>query len=91
MDQLVIKLDENYRIECDTYNYHLKYSKVGEINEKTGKPSVSNDEWYFPRLSQALNRYFNQAMKSAADIEELKEEISRVEKIISGIKNIKNA
>jgi hypothetical protein len=90
MDQLTIKLDDNFSVECDTYNYHLKYSKVGEINEKTGKPSVSTDEWYYARLSHALTKYFNQTMKGASDIVELRAEIKRVEQIILEVKNTHN-
>ncbi len=56
-----MKLDENYSITRNAYNVILRYEKEGVINEKTGKPAVTTNEWYYKNLEDALNAYVDKA------------------------------
>lgn len=80
-----MKLDENYRIEHDSNNIILKYEKENGINEKTGKMQYSRDEWYFPKMSQALDKYVNQAMKVPDNVQELIQEVKKLDEKVSEI------
>lgn len=85
MKEQRIKLDENYYLTGDKYNWILHFEKEGGISEKTGKPIISKDEWYFPSIHLSLKEYANQRGKSAKNykelvilLKEIKETISKV-------------
>jgi len=85
-------LDENFHIETDSNNFILKFSNtyIGK-DKKTNKDKeiTSKDEWYFPKLSQALETYFNESLKRSDSelITDLYIEVKRVEALIKTIKN----
>jgi len=59
-----MKIDENYTLEGEEYNWILLYKKpTGEISEKTGKEIVNKGRWYFPRIEQALQKYVDHVLK----------------------------
>ena len=66
-----ITIDENYSISGDKYNWVLHFERKGELNQKTGKPIISKDEWYFPKLELCLKEYANQKTKTATNYKEL--------------------
>ena len=65
-------IDEFYSIENDAHQWILKYECEGDINTKTGKPSVSKSKWYCVTLRQALNRYLDESLKLATDVRAVK-------------------
>src|SRR5690606_19300660 len=79
----MIQLDEFYRIETDKNNFILKYEKpTGNINEKTGKEEISKDEWYYPKLWMALDKFSNESLKVPKDIKDLRIEMQRLTDLI---------
>jgi len=81
----MIKLDDNYSIEGDKYNWTLRFEKTGDINPKTGKPTVSKDEWYFSKLEQCLSEYANQKSKEAERYTELADLLKAINTTIKSI------
>lgn len=51
---MTIKINDNWFIEKDQYNWILTFENEGEINEKTGKPVHTINRWYYPTLQLAL-------------------------------------
>lgn len=80
-----ITLDQKYRIETDAYNFTLKYENKYLDTEK-GKEITQKDEWHFPSLSGALNKYSNEVFRIAESVGELRVKLSDLEKLISTIK-----
>lgn len=81
----MIRLDENFHIDVDTYNYTLR-QEIEKYDEVKGKMVTSKDEWNYPKLSQILDKYLNISLKSCEDIASLRAELGRIEKTIAGIK-----
>jgi len=79
-------LDENYLVEMDTHNFTLKYSKKA-YDEVKKKEVTTSKEWNYPTLKGALNVYMNECIKPLESIEKLYSELSRIEKLITLIKN----
>lgn len=80
---MIIKLDDNWRIEADSASWNLLYEKVGDINPDTGKPMVSRDVAYYPTLATAFYGYLDKTMKDTLDESKILDEIKRVEKVIN--------
>lgn len=80
----MIRLDDNFYIDVDTYNYTLR-QEVKTFDEAKNKIVTSKDEWNYPKLSQILDKYLNVSLKSCEDITSLRAELGRIEKIIKGI------
>jgi hypothetical protein len=73
-----MKLDENFTLEGEAYNWTLKYEKdTGEKTEK-GKPIISKDRWYYPKIEMALKKYFDECLKPAQDVKQLSLKIDEV-------------
>jgi len=80
----MITLDENYRIEFDANNFILKYEKEKTIiKDGEEKKIKSSDEWYYPRLENALYKYVDQASKVSKNASELLESLGRINATIA--------
>jgi hypothetical protein len=77
-----LKLDENYKVEKDENNFVLIFEKEA-YNEKTKKNYMQKDRWYYPKLSQVLDKYLNECLRPIPDIENVYKELIRVEKLIA--------
>lgn len=78
----MIQLDEFYRIEEDAASWNLIYEKEGEINDKTGKPSISRDASYHANLKQALVVYLDKSLKGSTDAQDVIRRITEAEERI---------
>lgn len=87
---LVIQLDEHWRIEPDAACWQLRYEKQGAINKKTNKPSLTKVDSFHATLTQALTVYLDESLKACAFAEDLlariKELEAKIEKAVGGIK-----
>lgn len=81
----MIQLDEYYRIEEDAASWNLIYEKEGEINDKTGKPSISRDASYHANLKQALVVYLDKCLKGSTDIQDVVRRITEAEARIEAV------
>jgi hypothetical protein len=81
-----MKLDENYTLEGEEYNWILFYEKpTGKTNEKTGKEIVTKSKWYFPKIEQALKRYVNHAIKPSTAVQEVLKKQEELLEVIEGL------
>lgn len=85
-----ITLNENFRIEKDTYSCVLIFS---EERHKENKDSVEKesfvfeDKWYYPDVRQVLRKYIDLDLKSSKSIDELIEKMEIIDKKITELKN----
>jgi hypothetical protein len=87
-----IDLDGNFYLTPDSDHGLVLTQEVVKIRKKvdkeTKKPTGETEEYlgtekfYFPRLSQSINKYIQLTTNEAESITELKEILLRVEKII---------
>jgi hypothetical protein len=63
----------------------LVYEEI-KFNKNTEKNYVFKDEWYFPKMSLALDKYMNECLKPLSTISEMIEELKRIETLIKSIK-----
>lgn len=84
-----MKLDNNYTITPDAHCWVLHYREVRGVNESTGRPRVSTDEWYLPNLKAALKKYMDISLKGADSVGELMKRLNEVEQKIDKI-DVKN-
>lgn len=83
-----MKLNENYSIIRDFYNVILRFESEGSINEKTGKPTVTQKEWYYKTLEDALLAFFDKSLVGTETVEEMIDLIKETErKICKTVKN----
>ncbi len=74
-----MKIDENFTIEPDAYQWTLTYkSKV----VKDGKVVTSTKSWYFPNVRLALLHYLDECIKPAKEIQDI---IKRIEEAMDKI------
>lgn len=69
---MVIKLDDVYSIESDTYTYNLKRKRA-----KEGAKSESYEIHYYPTLESALRAYVIEVSKTQ-DAKDVKEWIAAI-------------
>lgn len=92
----LVQLDETYRLEPDldkglvlVWEEERTRKKVDKTTKKpTGEEEVykAKVQYYYPTLSQVLNKYLEKKTVEATSVEELKEIVLRVEEKINSIK-----
>ncbi len=79
----VIELDECYSIETTRDAVTLRFACItSKISEKTGKPIITRDTWYFGSISQALKKYLQESAADNTDVKQILKRIDEVEKLI---------
>jgi len=78
-----IQLDDNYSVESDANNFTLKYEEkfTKEVKGKM-KEVTSRDEWHYPKMNQALNRYLQESLKPCSTVFNVIDVLNRVENTI---------
>jgi len=82
----MIKLDEHYYLTNDSNQWVLNFEKEGEINPKTGKPTIKKDTWYCGTIQGCIRRYYNESTKDCSNLQELKESIDKIESKLDELK-----
>lgn len=90
-----IKLNENYRIEKDTYSWTLIFNeerekeKLDDKKKKTGvfEPFVYEEKWYYPDIKQVLNKFIDLELKDCETIAELSAKMNLISEKIDSLKN----
>lgn len=82
-----IKLDDNWRIDNSSGSATLVFEKEGEINEKTGKPTISKDIFYYSTVKQALIGYTNRCLVYLDDIPSILNKLESIENLIKNTKD----
>lgn len=78
-----MRLDKNYTIEGEGYNWTLKFSE--EAVNKDGKEIVRTDQWYYPSLKLALKKYADESLRVSEDIQEVIDKLNNIEETIKNI------
>jgi hypothetical protein len=90
INNIPMKLDENYTIKQDTYNFILHYENEGDVNPETGKPTVTVRDTFYPTLEQALLAYASrcQNVNEGVDrlLDSMRETRETIKKAINGRK-----
>ena len=91
-----VVLDEKYSLQPDGYNgLVLVFEEKRErkkLDSKTKKETgeteeyIFTDKWYYPKISQSLNKYLQLVTSESKNIEELKNIVLRVEEKVDDIK-----
>ena len=85
-----IKLNENYRIERDSYSWTLIFNEEREKeNKKTllKEKFIFEDKWYYPDIKQVLSKFIDLNLKDAETIQELSDKMDAISFKIDELKN----
>jgi len=82
-----IRLDNEYYVSHDNLSWTLLYRKEGKINEKTGKPTISSETFYYPSLTLVLQKYKDQAIKPCKDVIEVLDKLNVISNNINKLFN----
>lgn len=63
-----MQLDDNFYLEKNDIQWTLKYSKT-YWNESKQKEVTSKNEWYFNKISDALNSYIDKKLKASETVD----------------------
>lgn len=92
----VIKLDDKWTIEADTYSWRLVFKEVrlkdkldGQRN-KTGEQEeyLFEDSWWYPKLGDCLKKFQEESVKPLSSIELILGKITEINDMVSRIKEI---
>ena len=81
-----MRLDENWTVEPDTRCWVLTYEKTGDINPKTGKPTITSNQSYHANLKQALLAYLDKYLEPSKDVQDVLNRIREAEARIEAMK-----
>ena len=82
-----MKLDENYSTNFDGIQWVLSYEKVSiEVNPKTGKPTISKNNWYHAKLEDSIKSYID---KKLANNETVEDTIKGLKVLLEEVKSLK--
>lgn len=82
-----IKLDDNWRIDNSSGSATLIFEKEGDINDKTGRPTISKDTFFYSTVKQALIGYTNRCLVYSDSITEVLNKLESIENLIKSIKD----
>jgi len=85
-----IILNENYRIEKDSYSWVLIFNEEREkLNKKTNEKEqfTFEEKWYYPDLKQLLVKVIDLELKSAINVEEMLAKLDELHSFVSSLKN----
>lgn len=84
----MIKLDGNYTIDSDAYNWILRFEKTYMGRDKEGNPKehTSIDESYHANFKQCVLQYLNNTLKPCEALNEVLAKLNSIEAQLSNIK-----
>jgi hypothetical protein len=77
----MIKLDDNYTIDSDAYNWILRFEEVKQGTDKEGKAKeiLSFREWHHANFKQAVLQYINETTKWCDSLVSILDKLNEVE------------
>lgn len=77
----MIKLDENYTIDSDSYNWILRYERTYEGKDKLGNPKeqTSTEESFHANFKQCILEYINKTSKWCDSLVAILDKLNEVE------------
>lgn len=85
----MINLSENFRIVADTHSWILEQDTEKERKTKEGvKENYTHTEkWYYPKLSQCIERYIEESFKPMESVVSLSAQIKNIETELQKLNN----
>ncbi len=87
----MVRLDDNYWLEADRYNWVLRYKKITMIPDPaTGelRPVTSTDESFHGKLDFALKAYCDKCLKNTGSVDQIRSMITDLHARISGMSSL---
>lgn len=84
-----IQLDENWWLYPDSFKGLVLQREVAKVRKKkdeTEEIVKETKSFYYPTISMTLTKYLNEKTLEATTIEELRDKVLEVEKVIKSIK-----
>lgn len=89
-----IVLDEEYYLEPDGWKGLVLIREFPKIRKKINKETkveteetyIANEKYFYPKLSQVLDKYLELTVTESNSIQELKDIVLRVEQAIQNLK-----
>ena len=85
-----IKLNDNYRIEKDSYSWVLIFNEPRmKLNKKTleSVEFIYEDKWYFPCIKQILRKFIELDLKESSSLDQLIIKMDALDIKINELKN----
>jgi hypothetical protein len=84
----MIKLDKNYTLISDPYNWILRFEEVKEGKDKEGnlKEIISTKETYHANIKQAIMKYVDESLKNIPELALIIEKLESIEESLNGLK-----
>ena len=76
-----MKLDSNYTLEGEKYNWILSYESEPKTAEN-GKKYTSKDKWYYRSIEDAIVKYLDECFKPCESVKELLTKITELKESI---------
>lgn len=85
----MIKLDEKWSIQADTYSWCLQ-QEVEKTRKKDDKEEqyTAVEKWYFPTLQKCLEEYTNEATKECKGTKELLQKLLDIKETVEKVRKI---
>lgn len=78
-----IQIDKQFYIKSASVGYSLNFEmQLDTINEKTGKPKISKEQWFYPSVKMCLKQYLEESMRPSQSVKDLIDRIEEAEKKI---------
>ena len=76
-----MKLDNNYSLEGEKYQWTLSYESETKTAEN-GKKYTSKDNWYYRSIDDALTKYVDECLKPCESVKEVLQRIAELKETI---------
>lgn len=85
----MIKLSENFRIVPDTHSWVLEQDVEKTREKKGGKKEqyIDTEKWYYPKLSQCIERYVEESLKPKNQFVSLLAQLKNIQTEITKLNN----
>lgn len=85
----MINLSENFKIAPDSYSWVLEQDvkKTRKTKENIEEQYIDTEKWYYPKLSQCIERYIEESLKPMESVISL---LAQMKAIQTEIKKLNN-
>jgi hypothetical protein len=85
----MIQLSENFRITPDTHSWVLEQEveKTRKTKEGAEEQYIHTEKWYYPKLSQCIERYVEESLKPKSQFVSLLAQMKNTQTEITKLNN----
>lgn len=87
--KIMIELSENFRIISDTHSWVLEQDieKTRKTKEDIEEQYIHTEKWYYPKLSQCMERYIEESLKPMGSVVSLSGQMENIQTEIIKLNN----